>query len=177
MNSTTSSLTFQRQIGGNKGGRLIRSSVAKTSKGRRNVSIPSKYTTTFVEKGRQSGFGSSTIRFNYLMEPGQEIPGPGNYNLYNQKLWRDNAASNSRKGYGGFVSGVERNLEGMNFMNTGPGPGAYESKFSINTRNSSTTAASDASRKARTTSMPTTSKFRTKSNKIFLIFYREFDET
>lgn len=163
MNSTSSSLTFQRQIGGNKGGRLIRSSVAKTTEGRRNVSIPSKYTTTFVEKGRQKGFGSSTIRFNYLMEPGQEIPGPGNYNLYNQKLWRDNAASNSRKGYGGFVSGVDRNLESSNFMNTGPGPGAYESKVSINTRNSSTTAASDISRKTRGSSMPATSKFRTKS--------------
>lgn len=170
MNNTSSSLTFQRQIGGNKGGRLVRSSIAKSNTKKRDVSIPSKYTTTFIEKGRQKGFGSSTIRFNYLLEPGQEIPGPGNYNLYNQKLWKDNRASNSRKGYGGFVSGVERNLEGMNFMNTGPGPGTYDRKGSIISRASVTTAGTENSKKIRASSMPTRTQFRTKSKILYLIF-------
>jgi hypothetical protein len=89
---------------------LAKSSLTKAKRGRKNVSIPSKYTTAFVERGRKTGFGSSTIRFNYLVEQGSEIPGPGNYNLYNEKIWRDNLASNSRKGYGGFVSGVSRKL-------------------------------------------------------------------
>lgn len=165
MNNTASSLTFQRQIGGNKGGRLVRSSIAKSSSGRRQVSIPSKYTTTFIEKGRQKGFGSSTIRFNYLMEPGQEIPGPGNYNLYQQKLWRDNRESNSRKGYGGFVSGVERNLEPMNIMNTGPGPGSYNKKGTILTRRSTAASEGSTRKKKRATSMPCKPLFHTKSKK------------
>ena len=95
------------------------------------MSIPSKYTTAFVERGRKKGFGSSTIRFNYLVESGSDIPGPGNYNLYNEKLWTDNLASNSRKGYGGFVSGVSRKLQDELFMNTGPGPGQYKTKGNI----------------------------------------------
>ena len=126
MNSTATSLTFQRQIGGNKGGRLVRSSIAKSKSGKRSVSIPSKYTTTFIEKGRQKGFGSSTIRFNYLMEPGQDKPGPGNYDLYHQKMWRDNRESLSRKGYGAMISNVSRNLNEQMILNTGPGPGAYK---------------------------------------------------
>ena len=89
---------------------MKKTSIARAKKSRKNVSIPSKYTTAFVERGRKKGFGSSTIRFNYLVESGSEIPGPGNYNLYNEKLWNDNLASNSRKGYGGFVSGVSRKL-------------------------------------------------------------------
>lgn len=51
-------LVFTRQIGGSKAGRLIKSSYGKekreevASNAFRNVSIPSKYTTTFVERGR-----------------------------------------------------------------------------------------------------------------------------
>jgi hypothetical protein len=75
----TDQLIFQRQIGGNKGGNISKNNMSKVQKTRKNVSIPSKYTTAFVERGRKNGFGSSTIRFNYLVESGSDIPGPGNY--------------------------------------------------------------------------------------------------
>ena len=44
------------------------------------------------------------MRFNYLVEPGNDLPGPGDYQLYKQNLWRDNKESGSRLGYGGFVT-------------------------------------------------------------------------
>ncbi len=133
MDSTvnTEQLVFQRQIGGNKGGALKKKAISKAGANRKNASIPSKYTTAFIERGRKNGFGSSTIRFNYLVESGSEIPGVGNYNLYNEQLWKDNLASQSRKGYGGFVSGVSRNLDDDLFLNTGPGPGQYKLKTAI----------------------------------------------
>jgi hypothetical protein len=165
MNDTTNSLTFQRQIGGNKGGRLVKSSISKTKTGRRNVSIPSKYTTTFIEKGRQKGFNSSTIRFNYLMEPGHDIPGPGNYNLYNQRLWSDNYASNSRKGYGGFVSSVSRKLNPEDFRNTGPGPGSYKPKNGCKFKNKKKSSQPNIMGKIRGSSLPLATRLRSEQSK------------
>ena len=76
-------LIFKRQMGGKTPGRLIKSaSMRPQSCQLKSISIPSKYVTTFVENGRTKGFGSSTMRFNYLLEPGNELPGPGEYELY-----------------------------------------------------------------------------------------------
>lgn len=108
--------------------------ISKGNKGRKNASIPSKFVVNLEERGKKSGFGTSSIRFNYLMQNESQNPGPGNYNLYKENIWNDNLASQSRKGYGGFASSASRKLgdEYQIFFNTGPGPGQYKLPATIN---------------------------------------------
>jgi hypothetical protein len=65
----TDQLIFQRQIGGNKVGKVAKEMpISKGNKGRKNASIPGKFVVNLEERGKKSGFGTSSIRFNYLMQ-------------------------------------------------------------------------------------------------------------
>jgi len=56
-------------MGGNKGGKVSNEMpISKWNKGRKNASIPSKFVVNLEERGKKNGFGTSSIRFNYLMQ-------------------------------------------------------------------------------------------------------------
>ena len=57
-------ISFPRQQGGGKTGKLARSSIS-TKRSEKACSIPSKYSTTLFDKSRISGFGSTEQRFTY----------------------------------------------------------------------------------------------------------------
>ena len=72
-------------------------------------------------------FGTKSIRFTYKKEEeDSNKPGPADYNLYKTTLYKDNPASNSRKGFGSLTSKVFRDPKLKQFYHTTPGPGKYE---------------------------------------------------
>jgi len=126
MNDLNTNVVFERQVGGALKGQVNHSSLtSQLPKESRMASIPTRFVNTFFEQDRAAGFGSSSMRFNYLVDLANADPGPGRYKIYKEKLWKDNRSSNSRKGYGGFLSKVQRKGVESHFMNTGPGPGTY----------------------------------------------------
>ena len=91
-----------------------------------SASIPYKFMTKIIDVPRMKAFGLTSKRFTYRNELNDaEQPGPGEYNLYRESLWKDNKQSNSRIGYGRLASRVYRINKTQELYNTGPGPGAY----------------------------------------------------
>lgn len=79
----------------------------------------------------EKAFNMTSERFSYKQEKADaERPGPGQYQLYSQSIWRDNKASNSRKGYGMLQSKVFRQKKFFQLLHTGPGPGQYHPALS-----------------------------------------------
>lgn len=104
--------------------------VSNVRRGSRSASIPYKFVTKIIEVPKEKAFGNTSTRFTYKKEQvDQDQPGPGDYNLYRETLWRDNRASSSRKGFGNFVSKVYRTNKTKELLcNFGPGPGTYRAK-------------------------------------------------
>lgn len=79
-----------------------------------------------LDEEKEKAFNITSQRFTYKKEQvDSKLPGPGQYELYSQSIWRDNKASNSRKGYGMLQSKVFRNKKFSKLLHTGPGPGQY----------------------------------------------------
>lgn len=123
-------LIFPRQQGGEKGGKRQKSSIS-TRRSDKSCSIPSKYSTTLFDKSKLSGFGSSDMRFTSMDFFEDPCPGPGTYESMSNSTLSEINPSFSKKGYGnGFVSDKDRGVAmGANFVNRGPGPGAYTTGY------------------------------------------------
>ena len=115
-------IEFERQAGRSTTGKLYKSSTKHRTQN--SVSIPSKMKTNFLKVNKKKGFGASSFRFKDWNSK-KEDPGPGQYKLYNESIWKENFASQSRKGWGGFISNDLRIARSSMYVNTGPGPGSY----------------------------------------------------
>lgn len=118
-------LQFERQASGANKGKLHKST--KRQRAQTSVSIPAKMKTDFIKVKKTKGFGASSSRFTDS-QISTEVPGPGQYDLYTETVWKDNKESQSRKGWGGFISNDLRIARSSIYQNTGPGPGTYISK-------------------------------------------------
>jgi len=110
-----------RQAGRQTHGRLAKGPLQDPINKTTTASIPYKFETILYKNSNPKGFGASSQRVVRSEDLG---PGPGSYD-YDQVHSRSNTASMSKKGYGnGFVSQATRLLY-RGYINTGPGPGAY----------------------------------------------------
>lgn len=110
-----------RQAGRIQGGKIAKGPLQDPINKTTTASIPYKFETILYKNTNPKGFGASSQRVNRNEDLG---PGPGSYD-YEHAQSRSNTASMSKKGYGnGFVSQATRLLY-RGYINTGPGPGAY----------------------------------------------------
>lgn len=121
-------LTFPRQVGGDKGGKINKNTLI-TKRYEKSSSIPSKYSTTLFDRSKISGFGCSDDRFKYSGQFEEPTPGPACYTYKTEIQVKSACPSYSKKGYGNFASIADRCLS--DYLNKGPGPGHYNSSPNI----------------------------------------------
>jgi len=110
-----------RQAGRLPQGKLLRGFIQDPINKTTSASIPYKFETILYKNTNPKGFGASAQKLVRSEDLG---PGPGSYDS-ETTLSTTNTTSYSKKGYGnGFASETARLLY-RGFVNTGPGPGAY----------------------------------------------------
>lgn len=100
--------------------------VSVVKRGLKSASIPTKIVHQIIDTPRDKAFGATSSRFTYKNEvEASQLPGPANYNLYKETIWKDNLESSSRLGFGNLTSRNFRVNKEAQYYNTGPGPGSY----------------------------------------------------
>lgn len=109
-----------RQAGRQPQGKLLRGFIQDPINKTTSASIPYKFETILYKNTNPRGFGASAQK---LIKSEDLGPGPGSYD--SDIAFSKTSTSFSKKGYGnGFVSETNRLLY-RGYVNTGPGPGAY----------------------------------------------------